>query len=387
MARAPAADGRRTARAGRACARRPGGDRLRPGPGGFTGVRLCASVVQGLAFGAGPGGSGLDAAGGGAGGARAGQARSACSPRDARMGEVYWAWFERGGDGLARASSPEHVAAPEQVRHRCRPRVDGGERSRPWIRRLSGLATSSPGLGSASWPTPGRAAIARLAAPEVTAGAVLPPTAALPVYVRDRVGPAEGRLGFSPAAGGFIFLQHRRPVIPLVKRGRTRVGKVHSGHRGRAADPRDDFIRPTRGFPGSRRRRIAAAAGFARRPGGRTCCWSTGCSRTPRAASSTRQLKRDRERAVADHPAHRARRGADKVSPASGAAPTITSQAVLAARLVAPHQCRTAPVRRQAAPRPRLEGLVLDVANHRASCVSSRRGRARPHRIPRSSSS
>jgi tRNA threonylcarbamoyladenosine biosynthesis protein TsaB len=164
------------------------------GPGGFTGVRLCASVVQGLAFGAGlpvvPV-STLRAV------AQVALERDTGAQRvlacnDARMGEVYWAWFERGGDGLARASSPEHVSAPEQVAIDAAGSmaVSGAGRG---FAAYPGLATSSPGLArilADAWPS--AAAIARLAAPEVTAGAVLPATAALPVYVRDRVAQPKG---------------------------------------------------------------------------------------------------------------------------------------------------------------------------------------------------
>lgn len=165
------------------------------GPGGFTGVRLCASVVQGLAFGARlpvvPV-STLRAV------AQSAFEQDAAAQRvlvcnDARMGEVYWAWFERGGDGLAQVAGPEGVSAPAQVvvEAASSPAAIGAGRG---FAAYPQLAASAPGLArilAEAWPS--AAAIARLAAPEVAAGRVLSAASALPVYVRDRV--AEPRRG------------------------------------------------------------------------------------------------------------------------------------------------------------------------------------------------
>ncbi len=159
------------------------------GPGGFTGVRLCASVVQGLAFGAGlpvvPV-STLRAV------AQSAFEQDAAAQRvlvcnDARMGEVYWAWFERGSDGLAVAAGAEAVSAPEQpgLEAAGSPTAIGAGRGFAVHPQLAVSARGLARLLAEVWPS--AAAIARLAVPEVAAGRVLSAAAALPVYVRDRV--------------------------------------------------------------------------------------------------------------------------------------------------------------------------------------------------------
>jgi tRNA threonylcarbamoyladenosine biosynthesis protein TsaB len=88
------------------------------GPGSFTGVRLAATVTQGLAFGAGLGVvpvSDLQAVAQRAFAMDAGLERVVvCNA--ARMSEVYWGCYERGADGLARLEGEEHVGKPSDVR-------------------------------------------------------------------------------------------------------------------------------------------------------------------------------------------------------------------------------------------------------------------------------
>ena len=167
------------------------------GPGSFTGLRLAASVVQGLAFGAGVGVVPVSTL-------RAVARRAALSARtpathvlvcnDARMEEVYTAAFALvGADPIALGA--EQVLAPAAVRLP----------SHDLAASLGSPASGTPrwiGAGYARrevFPAevfleevfdellPRAADILELAIPDVAAGRVLPPAAALPIYVRDEV--------------------------------------------------------------------------------------------------------------------------------------------------------------------------------------------------------
>jgi tRNA threonylcarbamoyladenosine biosynthesis protein TsaB len=164
------------------------------GPGAFTGVRLAATVAQGLAFGARvpvvPV-SDLRALAQRALDEDRGLARVlVCT--DARMREVYWACFERASDSLAVPCGEERVSAPADVRL---PSAWG--RAGQGAGRLAGV-----GSGFAAYPElcrefppevvlpvllPRATEIVQLAVPEVEAGRVFPPEQALPVYLRDDV--------------------------------------------------------------------------------------------------------------------------------------------------------------------------------------------------------
>jgi tRNA threonylcarbamoyladenosine biosynthesis protein TsaB len=157
------------------------------GPGGFTGVRLAASVVQGLAFGAGLGVvpvSDLSAVA-----LRARDLTPAAQrilvANDARMREVYWAEFAA-GDLLTPLGS-ERVGAPGTVRLPAAgtPWVAAGRGLSAWPELASRCRAAGATLHEALLPR--AAEILELARPQVAAHQVLDPAQALPVYVRDRV--------------------------------------------------------------------------------------------------------------------------------------------------------------------------------------------------------
>jgi tRNA threonylcarbamoyladenosine biosynthesis protein TsaB len=171
------------------------------GPGGFTGVRLAASVTQGLAFGAGLpvipvsdlAAVAQRAVGQGNEGNEGAEPHRVIVCNDARMREVYWACFERRA-GLATLVGEERVAPPDAV-------------------ALPSSWTSGPVLGAgrgfSAYPhlrtrlesrlaavherlLPRAQEIALLAVPVLLAGQAVTPEQALPVYLRDEVAqPAE----------------------------------------------------------------------------------------------------------------------------------------------------------------------------------------------------
>jgi tRNA threonylcarbamoyladenosine biosynthesis protein TsaB len=158
------------------------------GPGSFTGVRIGASVAQGIAFGAdlaiAPVSSLAALAQGGASEAAGAGLLAAI---DARMGEIYWCAYHVDATGLVRAAGAEQVLAPERVSP-----VDGGR----WLGVGSGWdvyhGVLAARLGDVleGWRRqryPLAADVAMLGADAVARGAVVAPELALPVYVRDQV--------------------------------------------------------------------------------------------------------------------------------------------------------------------------------------------------------
>src|SRR5690242_14801803 len=159
------------------------------GPGAFTGVRLAASVTQGLAFGAGLAVvpvSDLRAVAQRAFDADA-ALRRVLVCNDARMHEVYWGCFERAA-GLAVAAGDECVGPPASVVLPADWTVGvGGAGSGFAAYPELGRTLAGRLAGPAEALLPRAVEIARLAQPEVAAGRVFPPDQALPVYLRDEV--------------------------------------------------------------------------------------------------------------------------------------------------------------------------------------------------------
>jgi tRNA threonylcarbamoyladenosine biosynthesis protein TsaB len=159
------------------------------GPGGFTGVRLAASVAQGLAFGAGIGVvpvSNLAAVARRVASLEPGIGRVLVA-NDARMREVYWAEFDV-SPALISMVGAEQVSPPAAVLPTA-----GGAPS--WaaagrgLRAWPELADRCRAAGATLHPDllPRASEILALAQPLVAAGQILDPAQALPVYVRDRV--------------------------------------------------------------------------------------------------------------------------------------------------------------------------------------------------------
>jgi tRNA threonylcarbamoyladenosine biosynthesis protein TsaB len=184
------------------------------GPGGFTGVRLAASVTQGLAFGAGlpvvpvsdlravaQRALGLGAASTESTAPVSGEyppmgrdnpANRVIVCNDARMREVYWACFELDqSSSLATLQGDEHVSKPTDVRlpPEWTPTtiLAAGRGFRAYAEALQ-TAVPIPNLSAAlTGILPRATEIALLSVPEVAAGRLHPPEAATPVYLRDNV--------------------------------------------------------------------------------------------------------------------------------------------------------------------------------------------------------
>jgi tRNA threonylcarbamoyladenosine biosynthesis protein TsaB len=156
------------------------------GPGSFTGVRLAVSLAQGLAFAldrpvvtvSSLAALALEAPDDDA---------AILAVIDARMGELYAAAYRRTADGLVEALDDERVCAPETL---DLPPADA------WVVVGTGWATYADALrkrlpvaplhaDGARWPQARH--VARLAAPQLAAGAGLAAEQALPVYLRDKV--------------------------------------------------------------------------------------------------------------------------------------------------------------------------------------------------------
>lgn len=153
------------------------------GPGSFTGLRIACAVTQGLAFGADlpvVGVSTLESIAEQAGTGRV------LTVLDARMAEVYWAAYERAGEGWHTVSEPQ-LALPESV---SVPAGDG------WVGAGNGFAV----LGEALRPRlakqlvriddtlmPDAAAMAPLAAAAFARGEGVDAALAAPIYLRDKV--------------------------------------------------------------------------------------------------------------------------------------------------------------------------------------------------------
>ena len=166
------------------------------GPGSFTGLRVAASVVQGLAFGAGlpvlPVSDLRALALQGLAEAPAGLVPTgvlACL--DARMHEVYGAFFPVTDAGLP-ADAAERVVAPALLVADLL-EADGDRRT--WLGIGKGFGAYADafeplGIPRSHWLSdaePRAREIVRLGVADFTAGLARPPEVAVPVYLRDQV--------------------------------------------------------------------------------------------------------------------------------------------------------------------------------------------------------
>ena len=158
------------------------------GPGSFTGVRIAASVVQGIAFAVDlPVVAISTLATLALGAMRQTGAHRVMAALDARMAEVYWGVYVREPGALPRLQGAECVCAPRSV-----PVADGSA----WIGAGGGWSSYRQELLDRVGQEvirvlpdlePGAGDLVHLAAEGYRRGEVLRPEEAVPVYLRDTV--------------------------------------------------------------------------------------------------------------------------------------------------------------------------------------------------------
>ena len=156
------------------------------GPGAFTGIRIAAGVTQGLALGAGLPVIPLSSLATLAQGVM-NKSATLLPAIDARMGEIYWATYEAGQDGLARLVSEEQVTSPGAVQVPAAGQVFGvgsgwatyqASLERLLGKQVSGVAPERFPLANDMLP---------LAVREYNDKRCVSAEQALPVYLRDNV--------------------------------------------------------------------------------------------------------------------------------------------------------------------------------------------------------
>jgi tRNA threonylcarbamoyladenosine biosynthesis protein TsaB len=160
------------------------------GPGGFTGVRVAAGVVQGLAFGASLPVAPVSSLAAVAHQIDTGAGEGVLVCNDARMGELYWACFARDAGGMPRATTAERVGPPASIAAEpdVRHAAGNGLSRHPALR----ARLEASGLRIHDDVYPRADAVARLGAALLARGEGVSAANALPVYVRDDVARPSG---------------------------------------------------------------------------------------------------------------------------------------------------------------------------------------------------
>ncbi|MGB7755948.1 MAG: tRNA (adenosine(37)-N6)-threonylcarbamoyltransferase complex dimerization subunit type 1 TsaB [Salinisphaera sp.] len=152
------------------------------GPGAFTGLRIAAGLVQGLAGGVNRPVVGISTLAALA--ARAFEQTPAATyvqvVQDARMGEIYTATFERGA--MPEPVAEERVIAPADLRVELGAGVCRAGNGWSLV-----VAAQNVGEAPVAVDAPHAIDVARLAWPLFAAGQGMPAASAVPVYVRDDV--------------------------------------------------------------------------------------------------------------------------------------------------------------------------------------------------------
>jgi tRNA threonylcarbamoyladenosine biosynthesis protein TsaB len=158
------------------------------GPGSFTGLRIAAGVVQGLAYGADLPVVPVSTLAAVAQGALVlHRADRVLAALDARMHEVYWGAYSVAADGVMRAVQDEVVAPPQQVVVPAEGAWYGAGPGWDAYRDALTLRVGARLSGCDATLFPRAAFMLPIAAAEFARGAAVPAELALPVYLRDQV--------------------------------------------------------------------------------------------------------------------------------------------------------------------------------------------------------
>ena len=161
------------------------------GPGSFTGVRIAAGVIQGIAFAHDlPVAPISNLAAVTQGFFDTNNEDTAFVAMDARMDEIYWAVYRRSSSGLAELIGQERVTPAEAINF---PDMNGVGVGTGWDRYSKILSTR---LGKQlirfeCGNLPRASAIAKLGVEALRLGKTVPAELALPVYLRDKVAKKE----------------------------------------------------------------------------------------------------------------------------------------------------------------------------------------------------
>jgi tRNA threonylcarbamoyladenosine biosynthesis protein TsaB len=158
------------------------------GPGSFTGVRIAASVIQGIAFAAGlPVVPVSTLAALAQGGMRESGQTNMLAALDARKAEVYWGVYRQSNSGRPERIGEERVCAPAGI---VMPDTPG------WVGVGSGWATYGDALATQAGDRlvrvlpdlePRARDVATIAAAEFQSGRTVAAADAIPVYLRNKV--------------------------------------------------------------------------------------------------------------------------------------------------------------------------------------------------------